>query len=170
VPSCPRDAAAETEVAFGIVQQRVAGRFHPEAMRLDALAVSQNLDARDGPGVPPKLALDPFVGTAFRLHEDDNGSHAITAMNQHTFQLGQTGPRAGAVRMGEQDQREPSGRVLDLARRGPLRRGHTSAAGGSREAEKNPLSDEKGDQPQAACSREKPCPPEPGRRLNPRHG
>ena len=104
MPARAGDAAAEEQRAAGVVEKRLAGCRGAEPPRLEAIVVAHDRDVgKAAPSATDRSA--PSRRRTARLQEEDVGLRCACARAEDLGQFGEAGARAGALRMGEQDER-----------------------------------------------------------------
>jgi hypothetical protein len=84
--------------------------------------VTLHLDTRDGCGAVPQRSLFPIVGNVLRLEKKHMGRQPAVQVGHQEGQLAYTRPCAGAVWVGEHDERGAARRALNVALGRPLHR------------------------------------------------
>jgi hypothetical protein len=99
-------AAAEDEIALRVVEHRLPGDLGVKPGGLGGLVVERRTDSGNARGCLPEIGVLNFRFVRARLAEENKSGDAAVEIGHDNFELGDTGARAWAIRVGQHHQRE----------------------------------------------------------------
>ena len=99
------DAALESQNALAVVDQHLARGGRSEALGQHTAGIPDDMQVAVGDRAVPEVRLRPVDSDLRRLNEHDLELEPVSFAECQAGQLGQAGPRAGATRMQEHQQR-----------------------------------------------------------------
>lgn len=125
------DAAAESQLAMHIVEQRVPGSLRTESFRLAGIPIEMHGDSRNGRRALPQIALHPRFRGIARCKKQNVDLQAPLAVAEETIQFSNRGTGARTFRMSEQEKRRTPLIALNPCLGRPVTGRYFGATGGA---------------------------------------